>query len=183
MAAPARASDPHDSTHRKPRPDDAGLSDTFDRPDSPDLGNGWLEVSEGLSISETELRSAPIKDRFQMAIAPTFSSAAQTVAASFARMGRDSLPRFGVVLRYQDSQNYYLVSRRSGGSSVVEISKVVDGQEIVLAAKSLPNPRADTFFRLEGQATGPRSRSRSTGLEAFVDSTFPAETPGSAWAT
>lgn len=160
--------------------DGGAFSDTFDRPDSPDLGNDWLEVSEGLSISQTELRSAPIQNRFQMAIVPTFSSAAQTVAASFARQGRDRLDRFGVVLRYQDPQNYYLVSRRSGGTSVVQMSKVVNGHATVLATKAVPNPALNTFFRLEGQANGATLTLRLDGVHklSVVDSTFSAGNVG-----
>ena len=162
-------------------PSDGGaFSDAFDRPDSPDVGNGWLEVSEGLSISRMELSSAPIKNRFQMAIVPTFSSAGQTVAASFARLDGNSLPRFGVVLRYQDAQNYYLVSRRSGGTSVVQISKVVNGRETVLATKSLPNPVLNTLFRLEGQANGATLTLKLDGVQmlSVLDSTFSAGNAG-----
>ena len=150
------------------------FSDAFDRPDSASLGNDWLEVNEGLSISATELRSAPTKNLFQMAIVPTVSSAAQTVAASFARWTATAWPRFGVVLRYQDPQNYYLVSRRSGGTSVVQISKVVNGRETVLATTSVPNPVSNTFFRLEGQANGATLTLKLDGVQklSVVDSTF-----------
>jgi glucose/arabinose dehydrogenase len=156
------------------------FSDAFDRPDSPDVGTDWLEVSEGLSISGTELRSAPTKNLFQIAIVPTFSSAAQTVAASFATVNGNSLPRFGVALRYQDPQNYYLVSRRSGGTSVLQISKVVNGHETVLATKSVPNPVSNTFFRLEGQANGATLTLRVDGVQmlSVVDSTFSAGSVG-----
>ena len=105
------------------------FSDAFDRPNSASLGSDWLEVNDGLSISGHELRSAPTRNLFQKAIVPTVSSAAQTVAASFARVDGNSLARFGVLLRYQDPQNYYLVSRRTGGTSVVQISKVVNGRK------------------------------------------------------
>ena len=127
-----------------------------------------------------ELRSAPTKHLFQMAIVPTFSSAAQTVAASFATLNTNSLPRFGVVLRYQDPQNYYLVSRLGGGSSVVQISKVVNGTETVLATKSLPNPALNTFFRLEGRANGATLTLTLDGVQklSVVDSAFSAGNVG-----
>jgi hypothetical protein len=152
------------------------FSDAFDRPDSPDVGNGWVEVSEGLSIAGMELRSGPIKNRFQMAIVPTFSSVGQTVAASFARVDGNSLARFGVVLRYQDPQNYYLASRRTGGTSVVQISKVVNGSETVLASKSVPNPALNAFSRLEGQANGTTLTLKLDGVQqlSVADSTFTA---------
>ena len=92
---------------------------------------------------------------FQTAIVPTFNSPKQTVAASFATInGANSGPRFGVMLRYQDAQNYYLVSRVCGWTSALQISKVVNGTETVLKSMSLPNPVSGTFFRLEGQANG-----------------------------
>ena len=150
------------------------FSDAFDRQDSPSLGNGWLKVNEGLSISGFELRSAPTKNLFQMAIVPTVSSAAQTVAASFARVDGNSSGRFGVVLRYQDPQNYYLVSRRTGGTSVVQISRVVGGSEIVLASTSVSNPVLNAFFRLEGRANGATLTLKLDGVQklSVVDSTF-----------
>ena len=105
---------------------------------------------------------------------PTVSSAAQTVAASFARVDGNSLARFGVLLRYQDPQNYYLVSRRTGGTSVAQISKVVGGSEIVLASTSVPNPGLNTFFRLErwGEWGDAHAQGRRGSKLSVVDSTF-----------
>jgi glucose/arabinose dehydrogenase len=150
------------------------FSDAFDRPNSPSLGSDWLEVNDGLSISGLELRSAPTKNLFQKAIVPTVSSAAQTVAASFARVDGNSLARFGVLLRYQDPQNYYLASRKTGGTSVVQISKVVGGSETVLASTSVPNPALNAFFRLEGRANGTTLTLVLDGVQklSVVDSTF-----------
>ena len=152
------------------------FSDSFDRPDSTDLGSGWLEVSGDFSISAMELRCAPTKNLFQIAVVPAFSSSAQIVAASFARVDSNSAPRFGVLLRYQDAQNYYLFSRRTGGSSVVQISRVVGGAEIVLGTKSLPNPVTNTFFRLEGEANGTALTLKIDGVSmvSVTDSTFTA---------
>jgi hypothetical protein len=150
------------------------FSDAFDRPNSPSLGSDWLEVNDGLSISALELRSAPTRNLFQKAIVPTLSSAAQTAAASFARVDGNSLARFGVLLRYQDPQNYYLVSRKTGGTSVVQISKVVGGGETVLASTSVPNPALNAFFRLEGGANGATLTLKLDGVQklSVVDSTF-----------
>jgi hypothetical protein len=110
-----------------------------------------------------------------MAIVPAFNSAAQIVAARFAAInGSNSEPRFGVVLRFQNAQNYYLVSRRCGGTSAVQISKFVNGSETVLATKSLPNPTSNTFFRLEGEANGTTLTLKLDGVQmlSVVDSTF-----------
>jgi hypothetical protein len=156
------------------------FSDAFDRPNSASLGSDWLEVNDGLSISGHELRSAPTKNLLQKDIVPTVSSAAQTVAASFARVDGNSLARFGLLLRYQDPQNYYLVSRRTGGTSVVQISKVVGGRETVLASTSVPNPAMNTFSRLEGKANGATLTLKLDDVQklSVVDSIFSAGSVG-----
>jgi glucose/arabinose dehydrogenase len=157
------------------------FEDTFTRPDSTDLGNGWLEVSGNLAVSGNGIRNPPTKKLFQMAIVPAFNSAAQTVAASFATIvGANSEPRFGVVLRYKDPQNYYLVSRRCGGTSALQISKFVNGSEIVLATLALPNPVTGTFFRLEGAANGTTLTLKLDGVQklSVVDSAFSAGNVG-----
>jgi glucose/arabinose dehydrogenase len=157
------------------------FNDAFDRTDSSDLGSGWQEVSGDLSISALELRNAPTKRLFQIAIVPTFLSSTQTVGARFATInGSNSGPRFGVVLRYQDPQNYYLVSRLCGPTSVVQISKVVNGTETVLATKALPNPASSTFFRLVGEANGATLTLKVDNAQmlSVVDSTFSAGNVG-----
>jgi glucose/arabinose dehydrogenase len=131
------------------------FSDAFDRADSSDLGSAWLEATGDLSISAGELRNAGTRKLFQMAVVPAFVSAGQTVAARFATInGANSEPRFGIVLRYQDPQNYYLVYRQCGGTSALRIARVANGVETVLASQTLPNPVTGTFFRLEAQAQG-----------------------------
>ena len=139
-------------------------------------GDGWLELSDGLSIARNELRSAPTKNLFQMAVVPTYASADQTVAASFATLNRNSGPRFGVALRYQDPLNYYLVSRRGGGTSVVQISKIVNGSETVLKSLALSNPVSNTFFRMGGGANGSTLTLKLDGVLklSVVDSTYSA---------
>ena len=95
-------------------------------------------------------------------------------------MNGNSTPRFGVVLRYQDPQNYYLVSRQDRRTSVLQISKVVDGSETVLAVTAVPNPASNTFFRLEGEANGATLTLKLDGVQklSVVDSTFSAGNVG-----
>jgi hypothetical protein len=121
------------------------------------------------------LRNAPTKTLFQTAIVPTFSSSTQTVAASFATVNTsNSGPRFGVLLRYQDAQNYYLVSRVCGSTSALQISKFVNGKETVLKSQTLPNPVNGTLFRLEGQANGTTLTLKLDGVQklSVVDLSF-----------
>jgi hypothetical protein len=89
-------------------------------------------------------------------------------------------PRFGVILRYQDPQNYYRLYRATGGASLLRISKIVGGVETVLASWSLPNPTKNVFFRLEGRAT---AQTLTLSLDGVVratvtDSTFAAGSVG-----
>ena len=62
-------------------------------------------------------------------------------------------PRFGIVLRYQDAKNYYLIYRRTGGSSLLVISKVVNGVETVLGSASLSNPTKGVAFHIKGRVS------------------------------
>ena len=167
-------------TASPPPPSPGTFTDSFDRADSSNLGSDWLEVAGDLSIATNELRSAPTKNLVQLAVVPAFSRATQTVAASFARVDSNSAPRFGVVLRYQDPLDYYLFSRRTGGTSVVQISEIVNGIETVLGTKSLPNPTLNTLFRLQGDANGTTLSLRvdGTALLTVTDDEFAAGSVG-----
>ena len=76
------------------------------------------------------------------------------VAASFASTNNNSAPRFGVVVRYQNPQNYYICYRQVGGSSVLRIAKVQNGAETVLKSVGIGNPRP---------MPSPSSRARRAG--------------------
>ena len=80
--------------------------------------------------------------------------ATQTVEASFASTDNNSAPRFGVVVRYLDAQNYYMCYRQVGGSSVVRIAKVQNGTETVLKSAGITNPPANTLFTLSCKVSG-----------------------------
>lgn len=126
------------------------FSDAFDREDSTDLANGWVEVAGDLSIQGGELRSGPSSGD-HMAVQPGLSGSVVRVSADFASTDGNLGPRFGVVVGYEDSANYYRIYRRTGGSSLLVISKFVDGVETVLKSVSIANPTKNVFFRLEGR--------------------------------
>jgi outer membrane protein assembly factor BamB/PKD repeat protein len=128
------------------------FTDQFERSDSTDLGNGWLEALGDLEIVAGRLRNKPIPGD-HVAVQPRLASADQTVSADFASVN-NSNGRWGVVLRYQDSRNYYVLYRRVGGSVALVISKVVNGVETKLASTAIAKPALNTFFRLTGHATG-----------------------------
>ena len=113
-------------------------------------------------------------------VLPGWSSADQTVSADFASIDNNLGPRFGVILRYQDPQNYYRIYRMIGGSSLLRISKFVGGVETVLKSVSLANPARNVFFRLEGRANGQTLGLSLNGVDqgSVTDATFAAGAAG-----
>ena len=63
-------------------------------------------------------------------------------------------PRFGIVLRYQGQQSYYLFSRLAGGTTGLRISRIANGVETILKHVSAPNPSPGVAFRLKGSVRG-----------------------------
>ena len=60
--------------------------------------------------------------------------------------------RFGLIVRYRDALNYYVCYRMTGGTSVLRISKVVNGLETVLKSAPSANPAKDAMFQLSCSA-------------------------------
>lgn len=109
-----------------------------------------------------------------IAVQPALFGATEVVSADFASSGNGSAPNFGVVLRYQNSANYYRIYRNTGGTSVLRISKIANGTETVLKVISVSNPTANVFFRLEGKASGSTLTVALDGVDkgSVADSTF-----------
>jgi glucose/arabinose dehydrogenase len=140
------------------------------------FGPPWVTVRGEFVTVNGELRSsAAYAKTFQYAIVPTFASAAQDVSADFARVGENS-PLMGLLLRVQDERNYYLFTRRSGGTSYAYISRVVNGVETVLATHNVANAPKDTFFRMEARADG-------NVLTLFLDDLFQVSVADSTFAS
>ena len=129
------------------------FSDTFDRSDSSSPGNGWQEAQGDLGIKGNELRNAALKDT-HIAIQPALSGLTHTAAASFASVDNNTVPHLGIVLRFQDPNNYYLLYRQMGGTSQLRISRIKNGIETILASAGTPQPALNTFFRIVADATG-----------------------------
>ena len=155
------------------------FADSFDRADSPALGNGWSVVSGGLKIVSGEARNETART-MHMAVRRELVGAAQTAAAKFATMDNNLGPQFGVVLRYQDAANHYRCYRSTGQSSVVRIARVVRGVETVLKAVSISNPWKDTFFTVSCQASGGTLTVLINGVIWYSvnDTTFASGSPG-----
>jgi hypothetical protein len=149
--------------------------DDFARADSDSLGNGWTEALGDLAIADGSLRSGRVKG-YSMAVLPGLDATTQSVAADFVSTANDARPRFGLVLRYQDTRNYYAAYRQVSGSSMLRIVRVSNGTETVLAAMPYPKPAVNTPFRLGARGVGPQ-------LELTLDGTPMLSATDAAFAT
>ena len=166
-----------------PAPPGPTFTDTFDRPDSPVLGNGWSVMAGSLMLQSGEARNQP-NSTFSLAVQASPIGATQTVAASFASTNNNSAPRFGVVVRYRDPQNYYLCYRQVGGSSVVRIAKVQNGAETVLKSVGIGNPALNASSTVSCQASGSTLTLRVDGVTlSMTDGTFSTGSAGYAIST
>ena len=115
----------------------------------------WQEDSGAFAISANQLvtETQPVGTPY-IATVSGFTGLDQAVAVDFTSTLNSNAPKFGIVLRYTDPQNYYLLYRWVGGASVLRISKIVNGLETVLAQAALPNPTQNVPFRLRASAAG-----------------------------
>jgi hypothetical protein len=160
------------------------FTDTFDRPDSPVLGNDWSVITGSLMIQSGEARNQATST-FSLAVQPGLMGTTQTVEASFASTNNNIAPRFGVVVRYRDPQNYYICYRQAGGSSLVRIAKVQNGVETVLKSGGVGNPALNVFSMLSCQASGSTLTFRVDGVAKLsaTDGTFSTGSVGYAIAS
>ena len=154
-ASTAAASGSSSYTVSNPPVGGGTFTDNFNRPDSATPGNGWVEAAGNFSIASNELRTALISGT-NIVVQPTLTGATQTASADFASVDNSARPRLGVILRYQDSQNYYILYRNisGGGSRKLRISRIVNGAETYLAQVSDTNPAVNTFFNISGRIQG-----------------------------
>jgi PKD repeat protein len=144
------------------------FSDTFDRADSPSPGNGWQEAQGDLGIKGNELRNAALKDT-HIAIQPALSGLTHARQRRSPRSTTTPCPISGVVLRFQDPNNYYLLYRQMGGTSQLRISRIMNGIETVLVSAGTPQPALNTFFRLAADATGNKADTQALRRDRHVD--------------
>jgi hypothetical protein len=159
------------------------FTDVFSRDDSSTLGNGWTQVSGSLMIQGRQARNAAMKTS-HTAVQATLVGATQIVSGSFASMDNNSGPRFGLILRYKDPQNYYTCYRQAGGSSLFRIAKVVNGMETVLKWGTIQNPVKGALFSfdcgVQGSGPGTKLTLSFNGATKLTvsDSTFPSGSVG-----
>jgi len=149
------------------------FADDFDRPDTSVLGNGWTTVSGTLMIQAGQARNGSVK-MMHAAVQAGLVGATQNISVTFASVNNNLGPRFALLLRYEDPQNYYTCYRQTGGSSLLRISKVVNGVETVLKSAPISNPSKEQFFTLgcQAQGTGLTLTFNGTVKLMAVDSTF-----------
>jgi hypothetical protein len=155
------------------------FTDNFDRPDSSVLGNGWSVPTGNLMIQSGEARNQA-SNTFSLAVQPGLMGPTQLVEARFASTNSNSAPRFSVVVRYGNSQNYYICYRQLGGSSVVRIAKMQNGVETVLKSTGIGNPTLNALSTLSCQASGNTLTLRVDGVTklSMTDGTFSTGSAG-----
>ena len=104
-------------------------------------------IGTQMSISSNQLINDPVKTT-HMATVSAYSGSDQVVATQFTSTYTGTAPRFGILLRFVDAQNYYVAYRSTGGASVLRLAKVVNGVETVLSQVPLANPAVNVPFRL-----------------------------------
>ena len=107
------------------------FADDFNRADAPDLGTAWTPVTGRLVIENNTAKNSLQAGR-AMAVAAAVGID-QVVQADFMSVDNNLGPQFGLLLRYQDTENFYLLYRATGGSSQLRIAKVVNGVKTTIA--------------------------------------------------
>jgi hypothetical protein len=117
------------------------------------LGSDWQVITGTLTPQSGELRNGATAG-LHRAVVPALVGASQTLTASFATSQNTGTPTRGLILRFQDPTNYYILYRQVGGSSLLRIAKVVNGVTTVLGSTAIPNPQANTVFSMTASAAG-----------------------------
>jgi hypothetical protein len=130
-------------------------------------------VAGNLNITNGQLRNAPTAGD-HLAVQPGVTGSTQSVSADFASTSNNAAPSFGLVLRYRSPGNYYRIYRKVGGSSVLRISRVVNGVETILKSVGVPNPVANVFFRLEARVSATTLTVALNGVDkaSVIDAAF-----------
>jgi hypothetical protein len=150
------------------------FSDNFTRADSSSLGSSWAGVSGSLVVAGNMVKSALGVTGNHVALVSILSGTTETAEADFTSVDSNLGPRFGVILRYKDSKNYYQIYRQTGGSSRLLVSKFVNGVETILGTTSVANPVKGVAFHIKGQVAGATLTLDFDGVRRVTtyDSTF-----------
>lgn len=125
--------------------------DDFNRADSTSLGSNWIELhGEDYKIASDKLVTVSTKDS-RTAIVSSINAENITAGAYFMQSSSGGVE--GLILRYQDSKNYYLFYRSIGSSAVVRIIRVVNGKSKTLISAAY-NYNTIKNFTLNASAIG-----------------------------
>ena len=163
------------------------LSDNFNRDDSDTLGGPspsglqWAEAQGALVISGHQLKNT-LRGR-NVAILPDLVGIDQSAEADFTSVSNSASPGLGVILRFQDVNNHYRLYRSAGGTTALNISRVVNGTEKILKQLRVPQPVVGTPFHLKGSLAGnvltlKLTEGAQTQTLTIPDSTFASGSPG-----
>jgi lysophospholipase L1-like esterase len=156
-----------------PPPGPGNFADDFTRSDADKLGDAWSvpQGTYGIAMNEARPGTSPM---WQVALPAGMSGNTQSAAASFAANYTNAGPAFGIVLRFQDSGNFYRVWRQTGSTSGLRIDKVVNGVQTLLKWIQWTNAGQNAFFRIEGRAEGNTIKLLLDGVErlSVTDTTF-----------
>jgi hypothetical protein len=158
---------------------DAEFADDFTRANSTTLGNGWTEVAGDLAIQDNQIQDGGQRGD-HIAVQSGLVGGTQQVGADFTAAKKRGIPRFGILLRYIDPQNYYVFYHNIVGPKRLRIAKMEKGKETILAATQVKPPSLNEVLRLEGLADGQTLTLKVNGVEMLsaTDNTFAAGAPG-----
>ena len=162
-----------------PPPTDGGhtFRDDFNRTT---LASNWQVIEGVMTIENNELRNGAAVGPHR-AVVPALAGGDQTVTASFAStaVGAKGLRSFGLILRYQNPTNYYMLFRQAGGSSLLQIAKVVNGVTTILGSAKSQNPMLNVLFSMTAKATGSElTLTQGTVTVSVTDTTFASGSVG-----
>jgi len=158
------------------------FSDNFNRPNSTSLGKDWSEVKGDLRIASQELRNLAFP-MVHLAVVPALSGLTQEAEADFLSTLHLGKPQFGVVVRYQDSLNYYVMYRQTGpraADNQLRIARVRNGTEQILKSKTVSKPGLNRFFRLGASVSGSTLKLKLDGVDQLTveDGAYPRGAAG-----
>lgn len=144
------------------------------------LTSNWQVIEGVMTIQNNELRNGAAVGQHR-AVVPALTGANETVTASFAStaVGSKGFRLFGLILRYKNPTNYYMLYRQAGSSGLLQIAKVVNGVPTILGSTNIQNPQRDVLFSMTAKATGSTlTITQGTHTVSVTDTTFTSGSVG-----
>jgi hypothetical protein len=142
------------------------LADNFDRTNSTNLGSDWTEAAGDWSISSNALLASNSADAHMLA------TTADHNADCYAEIAVSNYSAVvGILLRYQDSSNYYM-GRYRDATGNFEIWKCESGTFTLLGTASRSKPGNNATIRFTAEATTLAVIASGLSEYSLTDSTF-----------